>query len=978
MHFTSTIGRLSALAICALPLFATAKENKNYNVTAFAHYKDMPVNQAASSQTRSKVSAQFPGWMLSTDKLSGAFTDINGKPVAAAGLTTQEKANNVLRILLPKLGVTPADWVQTKAFSSPKADFVQYKRQVAGHDVVFAMMSMRFTKSGALAEVKMKDYGTSDGKSIDVSAEDATEIATKDIAGLAVTQATVDANWAWFPIPHAGGYTLHQAWHFTVKGRIKVATPMILDGYVDATDGTLLYRTNDVHETGFDVTVKGSVYVDGTLHPATMQPLPDLQINTLAGSVFTDTAGVASDATMILPVISSVPLMGRWSTVIDSISGLTPEFGDTVSVLGTTFPYPTLAPSSDRHVNAYYHVNRVHNLMKNYYPTFTGMDFSLPTNVDLTSGTCNAFYDGTSINFYKASAQCYSFAEIGSIIYHEYGHGINDHFYVLHSATGSMMNGALNEGYADVWAMCVTANPIIGENSFTGYGGFIRRYDKLPHVYPLDYQSGGFFVDPHYNGEIIAGTWWDVGVNLGGAAAMTALYTEAMYSTADGADGTEGEVYHQVLIDALMADDNDADLSNGTPHYNEIIKAFARHGIYLEGETTFNHIETNNMAANTAVVLQATIFPTDASYLSTVKLKYRLNGTGTWNTVAGTLSGGNYSATIPGQSVGTTVEYYFIMYDALGVENGYFPITCNPNNGAWETTLPYQYGVGLPVITSNHFETSDGTWHIANNPGDNATAGKWSLGAPTAALFVSSFPSADHTNPSGTKCLRAGNGGGAGFGAAVADGVTTVLSPIFDLSSYTNPTIEYFRWFSNEQGQDNYKNDPWIVQVRDGSNTSSPWINVEFTYQSELEWRRRIFRVKQYLPTATQVQVRFAISDSIITNYNGNGQSLTTADLDDFSLRDNGDVAGVKDVVRLHATVEPNPANNMLNVHLTNAQSDGRVALYDASGRIIKQTTIAAGATISSLSTSDVAPGVYFVLVQTNEGIETKKVLVAH
>ena len=973
MHLTTTTRCIAALSLCALPFLTNAKDKKNYNVTAFDHYKDLPTNRSGIAQENAKIAKQFPGWMISSDKLSGMFNDINGMPVAVTGASAKEKAANALNARLTSLGVAASQWVYTKEASSPKYDFVHYKRVVEGHDVAFSMLTFRFTKTGMLAEVKMKDYGKTEGKDMTITAEEAKTLAVQDINGLTITSATVDGNWEWFPIPHAGGYTLHQAWHFHVKGRIKGETPLLLNGYVDATDGTVLYRTNEVRETGFDVTVKGSVYRDGTLHPATMQPLTDLQVRTLTDTFYTDTAGFASDGLMILPLNTTIPLAGRWSTVIDSISGLTPEFADTISALGTIYTYPTAVPSSDRHVNAYYHVNRIHNFMKGYLPTFTGMDFSLPTNVDLTSGTCNAFYDGTSINFYQADAQCNSFAEIGDVIYHEYGHGINDLFYTVHSPTGSMINGALNEAYADVWAMCVTGYPVIGENSFVGYGGFIRRYDKIPHVYPMD--LNGF--DPHFDGEVIAGCWWSAGQNLGGAAAMSALFTEAFYSTADGADGTEGAVYHQVLIDALMADDNDANLTNGTPHYNDIIKAFARHGIYLEGECLFLHTETNNMAAATPVTLEATIDPTAATYLSNVKLRYRINGAGSWTDVAATATGVNYSATIPGQPVGTTVEYYFVMFDALGTENGYFPIACNPNNGNWERNIPYQYGVGLPRTIFKDFEAADTAWHVANNPGDDATSGRWVLGVPAAGTFLTAYATADHT-PTGTKCLRSGYGTGGFFGTHITNGTSTVLSPVYDLSTYTNPVVEYFRWFSNEQGFDNQKTDPWVVQIRDAGSTSSSWIDVERTYQGELEWRRRIFRVKQYLPTATQVQVRFVASDSVLANYNGDGQSIMTADVDDFSLRDNGDVAGVTEVNRLHATIAPNPADAALTVQIANAQTDGKIALYDASGRTIKEYALSAGTTSYTMNTGDVAPGFYFVTVQTNEGIETKKVVIAH
>ncbi|MBK8338895.1 MAG: hypothetical protein IPK99_02270 [Flavobacteriales bacterium] len=45
------------------------------------------------------------------------------------------------------------------------------------------------------------------------------------------------------------------------------------------------------------------------------------------------------------------------------------------------------------------------------------------------AGTCNAFYDGGAINFYEEGGDCQSYAQVGEVVYHEYGHGINDQFY---------------------------------------------------------------------------------------------------------------------------------------------------------------------------------------------------------------------------------------------------------------------------------------------------------------------------------------------------------------------------------------------------------------------------------------------------------------------------------------------------------------------------------------------------------------------
>ena len=974
--------KLTALAIAiALPFFTIAKEKKSFNKSAFNSYNSLPVNRDAAGVTRQQVAESFPGWAVATDKLNGSFTDINGVPVKVNGNTLAEKAIDLMQDKLNKLGVNDREWKKAKEYESPKASFVNYKQVINGHEVVFTSLSFRFTKGGLLARVQMKNYGTPHGNFTPViSVADAQQAAVKDISGVSMTSATIDADWAWFPIPKANGYTLHPAWHFKIKGRAEGSVPLSLTGYVDAITGEVLYRSNEVKETNFDVTVKGMVYPNGTLHPASLQPLPDLWVNTIVDTITTDTAGFCSTSLWALPVNANVPLAGKWATVIDSTTGLTPSFIDAVTGTGTTYTYPTLAPSSSRHVNAYYHVNRVHNFMKGFFPTFVDMDFSLPTNVDLASGTCNAFYDGASINFYAPDAQCYSFAEIGDIIYHEYGHGINDHFYTTFSPGGTMTNGSLHEGYADVWALCITHNPVLGENCFTGYGGFIRRYDLMPVVYPLDLSGIG---DPHHNGEIIAGCWWDVGVNLGSVDSMAKLFTDVYYDFPDGPDGTEGAIFQSILFDALMADDNDANLLNGTPHYNQIVAAFAKHGIYLEGDAILTHVEIANQHPGNPINVNASLALSNLSFYHDITLYYRLNSAGAWNPIVLTGSfSSNFTGTIPAQPEGTTVEYYFTVHDALNTANAYFPITCNSNMPSTQTTIPYQFGVGVIDMLSNNFETSATGWGVGGNPGDDAIGGTWHRVVPipfsSTFFIITAYPGNDHTTGSG-KCLvtGAGTGGSGILGNSIAGGTTTVVTPVFDISAFTTPIVEYYRWFSNEQGFGNYKNDPWIVLIRNASNTS--WQTVEKTYQADVQWRRRIFPVSAYLPSGTaQIQLKFIASDSVVSNWDNDGQSLTVGGVDDFFIHDKGDNTGVAGINVAKAQINPNPADHTLNIVLQDNSQKGTIGLYDMTGKNVGIMTIETGNANYIMNTQNVAPGFYNLMIQTDKSVQCSKVVIAH
>ncbi|MBK8366850.1 MAG: hypothetical protein IPL10_05380 [Bacteroidetes bacterium] len=140
-----------------------------------------------------------------------------------------------------------------------------------------------------------------------------------------------------------------------------------------------------------------------------------------------------------------------------------------------TNTYSFNANANIRELSAYYHVNIIHDYMKTKFPSFTDMDNALITNVDV-AGTCNAFYNGVSINFYALGGGCNSLAQVGDVVYHEYGHGINDKFYQSQGA--SFDNGAMGEGYADIWALGITQSPILGIGfDDTDPTVLVRRYD---------------------------------------------------------------------------------------------------------------------------------------------------------------------------------------------------------------------------------------------------------------------------------------------------------------------------------------------------------------------------------------------------------------------------------------------------------------------------------------------------------------------
>jgi hypothetical protein len=953
----------------------------NFDQSVFSIYRELkPVNADAMAATQKKVRDNFPGWSATVDKLNSSVKDMYGPALKVTGTTAVDKAANCMASKLKILGIDAADWKQVSNVNGPQAEYVDYEQYVNGHKVAFSSLSFRFTKDGRLTRIKMKNYGYPENgiaPSIDGQAILNVPALIADLSKAVINNKEVGADWEWFPIPTANGYTMHPAWSFTVTGTNADNMPLELHGYIDAISGELLSRTSSVRET-FNITVKSdSVYSNGPTLPPTTQPLIDLIVTTSSKTDTTDTSGLATFTTLNAPQSPTIKLQGLWSTVhTGSSSGTIPSFNLSNVTNNTTYLFPTVSPSSIRHINAYYNVNVVHDFMKIYFPSSTGftkMDFSMPTNVDVTGGSCNAFYSNKVINFYAAGNGCNSFTTIYDVIYHEYGHGISDQFYNWKKGSGTINNGALNEACSDVWAMCITKNPYIGHSYVIGdTNSMIRRYDVNPKVFPEDIVG-----EVHADGEIVAGCWWDVAVNIGSVDTMAKLFTATYYDVPDGPTGTEGDIYHDVLISTIMADDDDANLSNGTPHLAAIVSAFAKHGIYLMSDAVINHTELGVQAANTAIDVTAKLTLAEPAFFQDLKLFYRDQIVNHWDSVTLTNTG-NYTFTgqIPAQNALGVLDYYFAVYDVLNNSTFGFPNGYNRTATSNQVTIPYQFSVGMTTKLKVDFESPADKWTIGNVMGDNAKGGIWIQAKPVASSY-NSLPvqtGADHTTGSG-QCLVTGNASSTSSSYTSADvdsGKTTVLSPVYDMADYTYPVIEYYRWYSDDRGS-NARNDLWQVQMKDSAGIV--WYPIESTYQSDYNWRKRTFPVRKYLPNARYIQLRFIATDAINTSLQNSGQNAVEAAIDDFAILDLADLK-VPALAADNISVYPNPANTELHVKLP-AGTNATISLTDITGRrIFSENVSPAGEYI--INTAPLTNGQYFLTLQTSKSVEVKKVVILH
>ena len=104
------------------------------------------------------------------------------------------------------------------------------------------------------------------------------------------------------------------------------------------------------------------------------------------------------------------------------------------------------------------------------------------------------------------------------------------------------------------------------------------------------------------------------------------------------------------------------------------------------------------------------------------------------------------------------------------------------------------------------------------------------------------------------------------------------------------------------------------------------------------------------------------VNDPYPTSFSSGGFDLDAIALIDYSL-----ATGVDEVVKLDFTLFPNPAQNTL--HFTGVEGNFDLFVFDIRGNKLIQTTN----TQTQLDISNLTTGVYFLQIQTENGVATRK-----
>ncbi|MGE0614961.1 MAG: hypothetical protein AB7P04_04920 [Bacteriovoracia bacterium] len=261
-----------------------------------------------------------------------------------------------------------------------------------------------------------------------------------------------------------------------------------------------------------------------------------------------------------LPVTGT--LEGKFAKIVTGVGQLLKIAGESPAEAMFLFNAKDSTQHSMAQVNGYVHTNIVHQFLVDRGLTNKNTEKVTQVNVNRNDMTCNAMYSGGQNYYYVGDKECMNSA-YDTVVYHEYGHLVDDGF-------GGITNGGLSEGWGDVLAVYVSGQPIIGED-LLGAGTKVRTGDNT-YKFPV---SGTGPV--HQLGQAWAGFAWhlrqELIKSLGDEKGAKLAEELVLPSLASNARNIPAAVKEVMLRDAV-----DGDVAKA-PHRAEIMRAAEMHAL---------------------------------------------------------------------------------------------------------------------------------------------------------------------------------------------------------------------------------------------------------------------------------------------------------------------------------------------------------------------------------------------------------------
>ena len=362
-------------------------------------------------------------------------------------------------------------------------------------------------------------------------------------------------------------------------------------------------------------------------------PMPFADTGLAAPNNFTNSAGLVNSTANITTTLS-----GQFVNINDNCGGVSVSGSNgTIEMGGVNGDHDCDVGSGGSAGNtasartAFYELNKLIELAQGWLPNNSWVQNQLTANLNINQ-TCNAFWGGGTVNFYRSGGGCRNTGELAGVFDHEWGHGLDDN-----DTLGSLSN--TSEGYADIVNIYRLHDSCVGHGFNDGPAGscgltadgtgpnrnenqtgglhcdtncsgvrdadYLRHNPNTPDT-PLNFVCSDCLTGPgpcgrqvHCSAAPIRQAAWDLvtqdlpfdrqtnfvignKVFYQGSGAINTWYSCTCGSSSSGCGSGSG------YLQWLAADDDDGNINNGTPHMQEIFNAFDRHGIACSSPTPQN------------------------------------------------------------------------------------------------------------------------------------------------------------------------------------------------------------------------------------------------------------------------------------------------------------------------------------------------------------------------------------------------------
>lgn len=379
---------------------------------------------------------------------------------------------------------------------------------------------------------------------------------------------------------------------------------------VDAATGELL-QLDDVNDY-VQAQANGGTYLNSpTTGSEVVRPAPFANL-TGGATGFTNSAGIYNFTS---GTVSST-LSGQYVRITDTCGAIS-QASDAAGNLafgtstGTNCTTPGHGGAGNTHASReqFYQVNRIKEVVRGWLPSNTWINQVLTVNVNLNQ-TCNAYWNGSTLNFFRSGGGCNNTGEIAGVSLHEFGHGMDQN-----DGTGTAPEGGTGESYGDTTAVIALHASCMGPgflaSNCSGYGDactactgvrdvdFAKHASNTPATVASFTQvrcgtgSGPCGREVHCESYVPSEAIWDFAnrdlPGPGTGPAWTILdrlwylsrntATSSFTCNRTGTFTSNGCAAGNWWKTMRAVDDDDGNLSNGTPHSAALFAAFNRHGI---------------------------------------------------------------------------------------------------------------------------------------------------------------------------------------------------------------------------------------------------------------------------------------------------------------------------------------------------------------------------------------------------------------